>query len=108
MIGPDAATFHHSWEPEMGEQENVKVVREMFEGFRGGDVARVLDLLSEDVEWQLGGPTEIAYAGVRHGRQKVAEFFKLLGEQSEFEEFDPREYIAQGERVVVLGHERHA
>jgi uncharacterized protein len=90
----------------MSEQENVKVVREMFDAFRGGDVARVLDRLSEDVEWRLGGPTEVAYTGIRHGRQQVAELFKLLGEVSEFEEFDPQEYIAQGDRVVVLGHER--
>jgi ketosteroid isomerase-like protein len=90
----------------MSEQENVKVVREMFEAFRRGDLKGVLDQLTEDVEWRIGGPTEVTYAGIRHGRQKVAEFFKTLGEASEFEEFNPQEYIAQGDRVVVLGHER--
>jgi uncharacterized protein len=90
----------------MSEQENVKVVQEMFEAFLRGDLQGVLDRLTEDVEWRLGGPTEITYAGTRHGREKVAEFFKTLAEVSEFEEFEPQEYIAQGDRVVVLGHER--
>jgi uncharacterized protein len=30
----------------------------------------------------------------------------VLGESVEFEQFEPQEYIAQGDKVVVLGHER--
>jgi len=86
--------------------QNVKVVQDMFADFGRGNVAGVLDKLTEDVEWRLGGPTEIVYAGIRHGRDQVAEFFKLLGETAEFEVFEPEDYIAQGDRVVVLGHER--
>ena len=48
----------------------------------------------------------IPWAGTRHGRKGVAEFFSLLGETLEFEQFEPREYVAQGDTVVVLGHER--
>lgn len=90
----------------MSDQKNVQVVRDLFAAFTRGNVAGVLDTLTEDVEWRLGGPTETTYAGIRHGRDKVAEFFKVLHETSEFEQFDPQEFIAQGDKVVVLGHER--
>ena len=32
--------------------------------------------------------------------------FEVLGEASVFEQFEIHDYIAQGDRVVVLGHER--
>jgi uncharacterized protein len=44
--------------------------------------------------------------GTRTGREQVAEFFKALSENLAFEEFSPREFIAQGERVIVFGYER--
>ena len=90
----------------MSEQENTQLVRSMFEAFQKGDVPGVLDTLTEDVEWRLAGPTEVTYAGIRRGRDQVAEVFKVLGETSEFEQFELHDYIAQGDKVVVLGHER--
>jgi uncharacterized protein len=33
-------------------------------------------------------------------------FFSWIGETLEFEQFEPREYVAQGDTVVALGHER--
>src|SRR5438270_749542 len=90
----------------MSEKDNVRVVQDLFAAFGQGNIPGVLDKLTEDVEWRLAGPTEITYAGLRHGREKVAEFFKTLGDAAEFEVFEPQEYIAQGDQVVVLGHER--
>jgi uncharacterized protein len=90
----------------MSEQENTQLIRTMFASFTSGDFPGVLDMLAEDVEWRLAGPTEFTYAGIRRGRAKVAEFFKALGDATEFEVFEPQEYIAQGDKVVVLGHER--
>ena len=34
------------------------------------------------------------------------EYFSLLGETLEFEQFEPREFVAQDDTVVVLGFER--
>ena len=35
------------------------------------------------------------------------EFFSLLGETVEFQEFEPREFVTQGDSVVVVGYERN-
>ena len=78
----------------MSEQDNTQLVKSMFEAFQKGDVPGVLDTLTEDVEWRLAGPTEVTYAGIRRGRDQVAQVFKVLGEASVFEQFELHDYIA--------------
>jgi len=90
----------------MSDQANVGVVQQGYEALGRGDIPALLDLMADDVEWTLQGPPVIPWAGTRRGREAVAQFFSLLGETLEFEQFEPREYVAQGDTVVVLGHER--
>jgi len=44
------------------------------------------------------------FTGKISGRDKVAEFFTSLDEHEEMSVFEPTEFIAQGNKVVVLGH----
>jgi ketosteroid isomerase-like protein len=88
------------------EQANARVVEGMFSSLQRGDIAGVLDRLSEDIEWRIAGPSELPYAGIHRGRDEVAKFFRTFGQAAEFEVFQPREYLAKGDKVVVLGHER--
>ncbi len=90
----------------MSEQTNVDVVQQNYAAVGGGDIPAVLDLLTDDVEWTMQGPSEIPFTGTRRGREAVGEFFSVLGENLEFQQFEPREFIAQGDTVVVLGYER--
>lgn len=87
--------------------QNVDVVQRTYEAVGRGDIPAFLDLLTDDVEWTLQGPSVIPFAGTRRGREGVAEFFSLVGETLEFEQFEPREFVAQGDTVVVLGFERN-
>jgi ketosteroid isomerase-like protein len=81
-------------------------VQQGYEAFGRGDIPALLDLLTDDVEWTLQGPSVIPFAGTRYGREGVAEFFSVLDETLEFEQFEPREIVAQGDTVVVVGIER--
>jgi uncharacterized protein len=90
----------------MSERTNAEVVQRGYEAFGRGDIPALLDLLTDDVEWTLQGPSVIPFAGTRHGHEGVAEFFDVLGETLDFEQFEPREYVAQGDTVVVVGFER--
>ena len=90
----------------MDEQANVRVVEGMFSSLERGDIQGVLDRLSDDVEWRIAAPSELPYAGVHRGRDEVARFFRSFGQAAEFEMFEPQEYLARGNKVVVLGHER--
>ncbi len=48
----------------------------------------------------------LPWAGTRHGRAQVAQFFTALGETLELLQFTPREFLAIEETVVVFGYER--
>ena len=90
----------------MSEQTNADVVRQAYEAFGSGDIPAMLGMLTDDVEFTMQGPPVLPYAGTHRGREGVAEFFSLLGENLEFEQFEVREFVAQGDTVVVLGYER--
>ena len=90
----------------MSERTNTDVVQQGYEALGRGDIPAILDLLTDDVEWIEQGPSVIPFAGTRHGHEGVAEFFSLLDENLELEQFEPREFVAQGDTVVVVGFER--
>ena len=78
--------------------QNVDVVQQGYEAFGRGDIPAVLELLTDDVEWTEQGPSVIPFAGTFRGREGIAEFFTLLDETLEFEQFEPRKFVGQGDR----------
>jgi ketosteroid isomerase-like protein len=90
----------------MSERTNTDVVQQGYEALGRGDIPALLDLLTDDVEWIHQGPSVIPVAGTRHGHEGVAEYFSWLDESLELEQFEPREFVAQGDTVVVVGFER--
>jgi ketosteroid isomerase-like protein len=94
-------------EQSMSEQDNIQIVKEAYAAFKSGDIQAVLDKLSDDVVWSLPGPTDILpVSGERRGREQVGQFFSALDENQEARQFEPQEFVAQGEKVVVLGQYR--
>src|SRR5215211_1899766 len=89
----------------MSDSTNVDVIRRFYGAFGRGDIPAALDLLADDVEWIFRAPSVIPFAGTRRGREGVAQFFSLVGETLEFQQFEPREFVAQGDMVVALGFE---
>ena len=62
--------------------------------------------LHDDIVWKpvTGAARHVPTAGERRGKAAVGEFFKIVGETTKFSLFEPREFIAQGDKVVALGH----
>jgi hypothetical protein len=89
----------------MGEQQNVELVRQGYEAFGRGDIDRLLSLFDDNIEWVSPGPSDLPTAGTRRGRQQVAEFFRAVNEVFEIQRFEPKTFVAQGDRVVVLGED---
>ena len=88
----------------MSEQENTKLVQRVYGNFKGGDIKSLLDSLSDDVSWQLPEIENVPFSGKRQGREKVAQFFTSVAESQEVLQFEPQEFIAEGNKVVALGH----
>lgn len=83
-----------------------QVVDALFAAIQSGDRDRILALLSDDVEWWVAGPPEIPYAGCFRGRDEAGQFFATFDEAIDYESWEAREFIAEGNTVVVIGHER--
>lgn len=79
----------------ISDEHNIELVWQAYDAFRRGDIAGVLETLSENIEWFILGPEEvIRFAGSRRGHQKVSEFFRELAETQTAERFEPLEFIA--------------
>ena len=89
----------------MSEQDNVRLVQEGYADFSRGDIATLLGKFAADIEWVEPGVKHNPLTGTYKGHSGVTEFFKRLSELTELTMFEPLEFIAQGDKVVVLGRE---
>ena len=87
----------------MNESANIATIQRLYADFGRGDIPALLAALDPEVDWINAGPSTIAYAGTRHGLAQVREFFATLEASIAVQTFEPREFIAQGDRVVALG-----
>ena len=87
----------------MSEQDNVEVVRRAYSNFKGGRIGSLLEQMTDDVEWRLPEIQGAPFGGARRGRGQVTEFFSSLADSQDVLSFEPREFVAQGDKVVALG-----
>jgi ketosteroid isomerase-like protein len=85
----------------MSTKENVQIVKDFFAAMGGRDRQRLLSLVAEDIEWIIPGE-DWPLAGTHRGHAGLAD---LLQKASELETSfpEPPEYVAQGDRVLVIG-----
>ena len=58
-----------------------------------------------DVEWISGGSkNENPVFGAYKGRSGVEQFFGIVADTLNFSEFTPRDFFADGDKVIALGH----
>ena len=95
----------------MEEARNTTVVQEMYAAFGRGDTQTLLSKLADDVVWTglYGAGSHVPTAGERRGKAAVAEFFKQVAEHVNFSRFEPKEFVATGDKVWRCGTTpRHA
>ena len=84
---------------------NLAQVKTVYDAFGRGDVQAILDGCSPNIQWHSGGTRDDFPAfGERSGLNGVASFFKDVAENNQFSSFEPREFLASGDKVVVIGH----
>ena len=81
------------------------VVQQAYEAFGRQDVPAILQLVAEEVDWEFVGPAGLAYAGRRRNHKEVGDFFAAVAGADDIHAFEPREFIAAGDHVTVLGWE---
>lgn len=85
----------------MSIEENVQTVKKFFAAMGSGDKQELLVLSAEDIEWIIPGK-DWPLAGTHRGHSGLE---ALLQKTSEMEISSPAppEYVAQGDRVLVVG-----
>jgi uncharacterized protein len=89
----------------MNVQENVQIVKDAFAAIGRGDMQGLLALSAEDIEWIIPGE-DWPLAGTRRGHAGLADLFQTQSESMETTFMEPREFVALGDRVLVVGFAR--
>jgi len=90
----------------MQEAENTNVVQDAYAAFGRNDIPTLMTHVADDIVWVgvYGTASHVPTSGERRGKAAVDEFFKQVAEHVHFNEFEPKEFLAAADKVVVLGH----
>jgi ketosteroid isomerase-like protein len=87
----------------MSDYNNLEIVQTGYEKFGSGDIDGLLKLFAGDIKWTVPEIENAPFAGSRQGLDNVGKFFEQLSAAEEITEFEPTEFVASDDRVVVLG-----
>ena len=79
-------------------------VEKMFAAFGNGHVEKFLETVSPDTIWIYHG-TQVIPKGVYEGKEGARRFITNILNNTQIINFEPRQYICEGDTVVVLGRE---
>ena len=85
----------------MSTDKNVQTVKDFFAAIGRGDSEALLALVTEDIEWIIPGENW-PLAGTHRGHGGVTDLLETASKSNETST-EPREFVAQGDRVLVVG-----
>jgi len=85
----------------MSTQENVQSVKDFFAAIGRGDLRALQALSAEDIQWIIPGK-DWPLAGTHRGHSGLEDLLQKASEM-EISSPTPPEYVAQGDRVLVVG-----
>jgi ketosteroid isomerase-like protein len=83
-------------------QENVQIAKDFFAAMGSGDKQGLLALVAKDIEWIIPGE-DWPLAGTHRGHAGLADVLQKASEMIEISYPEPPEFVAQGDRVLVIG-----
>jgi ketosteroid isomerase-like protein len=89
----------------MSIEENVQIVKDFFAAIGRSDRQGLLALTTEDIEWIIPGE-DWPLAGTHRGHAGLADLLQKASEMVDTSISEPIEFVAQGDRVLVVGFAR--
>ena len=83
----------------------MQIVKDAFAAYFRRAMQALLALLAEDIESIVSGEG-LPLAGTYPGHAGMADFFQKVSEMLEFSSLESREFVADGDRVLVAGFNR--
>jgi ketosteroid isomerase-like protein len=87
----------------MNHEQNIALIRKLYDAFAKGDIRTIVDNVTEDVEWISEGPSAVPWYGKKRGPQQVQEFFGALAATQENMKLTMEDFIAQDDGVATFG-----
>lgn len=87
----------------MSADDRIKTIAQVYEAFGRGDVAAILDAVTDDVDWAAEADSTAApWYGEHRGKDAVAKFFADFGSAMEVEEFTPVSFAGNDTDVLAV------
>ena len=86
----------------MSIEKNVQIVKNFLAALGRRDKQGLLALSAEDIEWIIPGE-DWPLAGTHRGHAGLAELLQKTSGEMEISSPEPLEFVAQGDRVLVVG-----
>lgn len=86
----------------MSIEENIQIVKDFFAAIGSGDKQGLLALVAEDIEWIIPGE-DWPLAGTHRGHAGLTRVLQKASDEVEMTYPEPPEFVAQGDRVLVVG-----
>jgi len=86
----------------MSEQDNVGTIKSIYDAFGRGDVASIVDRLTDDVRWVSRLESVVPWSGT-FTKADVHKFFSAIFESVDVTDFTPQDFVAQADTVVSIG-----
>jgi ketosteroid isomerase-like protein len=88
-------------------KKNVARTRTIFEEMdRTGSIQPLLDALADDASYKLSLPVGTPLSGEFRGRESITGYFERLDEVLDVLEVNTRDFVGNGDQVIVLGDEQ--
>ncbi len=87
----------------MGQEErNLDILHHLYAEYQKGQVQPIFDLLVADTVWVSEGPVDLPWSGTFKGPAGVRRYLEILAKELRIQSYETREFVAQGDWVVVL------
>lgn len=86
----------------------TETIQEFFARFGAGDLPALLELFTEEVDWNVPGADTVPWTGRRSTKDELTAFFVSAGEEVEAtEQFEVDRIVAEGDTGVAIGRFTH-
>jgi ketosteroid isomerase-like protein len=88
------------------ERNNVLLLQSLFAALARGDLQVLVASFANDIDWEILGSPNLPFVRACRGREAAGRALHRNLESWHFGQIEIRDVIAQGNQVVVVGHDR--
>ena len=90
----------------MNSEQNKQVAMRGYQCFKNGDIRGIQDLCADDVQWASPESEYVPFSGLFRGKDGVRDVLTNMSQSIEMTQFEPQTFIAEGDKVAVVGVSR--